>query len=166
MAGTDIRGLYPSLEGCPLHKKYIRIVPIIKDPKAPFILGSIKISGNFSGKYNCPDNFEYYKYHGNPISYVRELADDEGYVVCMAVSEVLDNYFKDAYELMELENSTDLSSIYLRDNFYANIKDTNGYSQLGVFGCKIERKCQWSAEGIYGNSNWPNIWYPDTLYPK
>lgn len=158
MAGTNIKGLYPSLEGRPLHNKYIRIAPIRKDPTI-LSIDHFKISGNFSGKYNCPDNIFYYNYHGNPISYVRDLADDEGYVVCMAVSEVLDKYFKNAYELQELEASTDLSAIYLRDNFYANIKDINGYSKLGVFGCKIERKCQWSSEGLHGNENWPNRWF-------
>ena len=158
MAGTNIKGLYPSLEGRPLHNKYIRIAPIRKDPTI-LSIDHFKISGNFSGKYNCPDNIFYYNDHGNPISYVRDLADDEGYVVCMAVSEVLDKYFKNAYELQELEASTDLSAIYLRDNFYANIKDINGYSKLGVFGCKIERKCQWSSEGLHGNENWPNRWF-------
>ena len=80
---------------------------------------------------------------------VRDLAEDEGYVVWTAVSNVLDRYIKDSYELQELEASTDLSTIYLRDNFYANIKDINGRSKFGVFGCKIERKFQWSAEGSY-----------------
>ena len=154
MAGTNIKGLYPTLEGRPLHKKFIRITQQKEDPA----MHTFRISGSFSGKFNCPDNFLYYKYHGNPISYVRELAEDEGYVVCMAVSEVLDKYFKDAYELQELEASTDLSTIYLRDNFYANIKDIKGYYRLGVFGCKIERKCQWSSEGVHGNENWSTKW--------
>ena len=148
MAGTNIKGLYPSLEGRPLHNKYIRIAPIRKDPTI-LSIDHFKISGNFSGKYNCPDNIFYYNYHGNPISYVRDLAEDEGYVVWTAVSNVLDRYIKDSYELQELEASTDLSTIYLRDNHYANIKDINGYSRLGVFGCEIERKFQWSAEGSY-----------------
>ena len=148
--------LYPDVEGRPVHKKYIHYLPreLVHDMREVFC-----VSGTFSGEYNCPDNIFYYNYHGNPISYVRDLADDEGYVVCMAVSEVLDKYFKNAYELQELEASTDLSAIYLRDNFYANIKDINGYSKLGVFGCKIERKCQWSSEGLHGNENWPNRWF-------
>ncbi|MBQ7615621.1 MAG: DUF4249 family protein, partial [Butyrivibrio sp.] len=85
--------LYPDVEGRPVHKKYIHYLPreLVHDMREVFC-----VSGTFSGEYNCPDNIFYYNYHGNPISYVRDLADDEGYVVCMAVSEVLDKYFKNA----------------------------------------------------------------------
>ena len=136
--------LYPDVEGRPVHKKYIHYLPRkLTDYKEVFC-----VSGSFSGKYNCPDNFMDWLYYGHDGT-VRDLAEDEGYVVWTAVSNVLDRYIKDSYELQELEASTDLSTIYLRDNFYANIKDINGRSKLGVFGCKIERKFQWSAEGSY-----------------
>ena len=137
--------MYPDLEGKPMHKNFIRLSPRELANKT---MELFSVSGTFSGQFNCPDNFMDWRFYGHDGT-VRELAEDEGYVVWTAVSSVLDRYLKDSYELLELETSTDLSTIYLRDNFYANIKDINGHSRLGVFGCKIERKFQWSAEGSY-----------------
>ena len=148
LANINTKALYPCLDGKQMHKKYIRIPSREMDG---YITESFAVSGSFNGNYNCPDNFT-----SRSAVFVHDLAEDEGYVVWTAVSEVLDKYLKDSYELIELEKSTDLSAIYLRDNHYANVKDINGYSRLGIFGCKIERKCQWSAEGIFIDERWPH----------
>ena len=145
LAGTHIKALYPFMERSPMHRKYIRIPPKDIVNKDPIVFG---VSGSFKGAYNHPDSFvdAYFDKHWG---YVRELAEDEGYVVWTAVSEALDNYLKDACKMNEMNISTDLTTIYLRDNFYANIQGSDGSPKLGVFGCKIERKFQWSSEGTY-----------------
>ena len=142
---THVKALYPWLEGSPMHNSYIRIAP--RD-LGGYPLG-FGISGSFNGKFNCPDNFMDFRFHHGNHGFVRNLAEDEGYVVWTAVSNQLDKYLKEAFHFMGINTSTDLTTIYLRDNFYANIKDSNGLPQLGVFGCKIERQFQWSSEGTF-----------------
>ena len=90
-----------------------------------------------------------FRFHHGNHGFVRNLAEDEGYIVWTAVSNQLDKYLKEAFHFMGINTSTDLTTVYLRDNFYANIKDSNGLPQLGVFGCKIERQFQWSSEGTF-----------------
>lgn len=51
----------------------------------------------------------------------------------MSVSEVYDQYLKTALIMEEMQNSSDMSAIYLRDNLPSNI-----HGGIGVFGGKYE----------------------------
>ena len=93
-----------------------------------------------------PDAEYYYWYEGKRIGLILKY----DYVNILVDTNMVNKHnFSELCSEIGLEASTDLSTIYLRDNFYANIKDINGRSKFGVFGCKIERKFQWSAEGSY-----------------
>lgn len=146
---THTKALYPWLEGSPMHRRYIRLAPMnLRNEEGKLVPLAFGISGSMRGKYNNEDNYLDYFYHGR-WGFVRNLAEDEGYVVWLAVSEAFDKYLKDAYQAVEIQSSTDLTTIYLRDNMPSNIKQGNGSSGLGIFGCKLERKYQWSSEGTY-----------------
>ncbi|MBR1488708.1 MAG: hypothetical protein IJ603_07490, partial [Bacteroidales bacterium] len=149
LSGTHIKALYPWLEGRLLHRSYLRLSPreIERDPV--FRPLAFSISGSLKGKYNCPYNFMYKIDHRGEKGYIRTLADDEGYVVCMAISENYDEYLKNAWKMREIQKSTDIATIYLRDNLSTNIKDDKGNPTPGILGCKVERLFQWSLEGTY-----------------
>lgn len=153
LADTHIKVLYPWLDGKPMHRRYIRIKRRDQsdffNSQGIFVPLGFGVSGSFTGKHNCSS---FTAPHYNVVDvygYVNDLAEDEGYVVWTAVSEELDDYLKDAYKTQELYSSTDLTTIYLRDNMPSNIKQGNGAPGLGLFGARIERKYQWSSDGTY-----------------
>jgi hypothetical protein len=49
----------------------------------------------------------------------------------MSVSDVYDDYLKTALIMEEMQSSSDMSTIYLRDNLPSNIQ-----GGVGIFGCK------------------------------
>jgi len=151
LAETHTKALYPWLEGCPMHRRYLRLFPREEERPGHHFLG-FGVSGTFRGRYNCEDHCFYRSYDlrdSRCFGYVRNLAKDEGYVVCMSISEQYDNYLAEVCRAQEVQASTDLSTIYLRDNLSTNIKDDKGNPTPGIFGCKVERHFQWSAEGAY-----------------
>lgn len=155
LADTHTKALYPFLKGSPMHKYFLRIIPREIELKPEFKPVAFGVSGYFYGKYNCPDFFQWVEYVSfDPVEdvnshwgygYAHDVAFDEGYVVCAAVSDVFDAFLKEAWTMQEIDASTDLSTIYLRDNVYTNIQG----GAVGIFGCKVERKFQWSGEGTY-----------------
>ena len=147
LAGAHITKLYPLLEGSKMHDRYLRF-------SAGLEKQVVAISGSFYGKYNCKNIMKHFYYGDN--GQVRNLAEDEGYLVCMAVSKDLDRYLKEAYTHIGLERSTDLSTIYLRDNLSSNIQ-----GGIGIFGCKKERKYQWSDEYSYVDVDYERESYLD-----
>ena len=138
-SGSHIAKLYPKLEGESMHRHYLRLP---KDPRWDEI--AFMISGSLTGKYCCreaPPLRHYYQDGGLAV----HPAPDEGYLVFMAVSEEYDNYLQEALLYHDMQASTDLSTIYLRENMpYSNI--TGG---LGIFGAKSELHYQWSNEYTY-----------------
>jgi hypothetical protein len=62
-----------------------------------------------------------------------------GYVSFMGVSDAYDKYLQDGLYLQQFKESSNMTSIYIRDNIYTNI---NG--GLGIFGAMKEEKMQWS----------------------
>lgn len=52
-------------------------------------------------------------------------------MVFMSVSDVYDDYLKTALIMEEMQSSSDMSTIYLRDNLPSNIQ-----GGVGIFGCK------------------------------
>lgn len=128
---------YPFLEGKAMHRRFIRLrAPdereleeyLHKNPKLRCV-----VSGYFSGKYLqfCQDS----------------PAEDEGYVVTMSASENYDNYLRDAVRSQQMQESSDMTTVYIRDNLYSNI---NG--GVGIFGASVRRFQAWKRY-----SNWYEI---------
>lgn len=134
---SHIAKLYPMLEGKSLHRHFLRLPKKPDQPKAYFM-----ISGSFTGKYCCLGGTEaglaYYKDNGRVLS----PADDEGFLVFVAVSTDYDRYLQEAIHLQTLQNSSELPSIYVRDNNFSS----NVFGGLGVFGAKVEQRHQWCGE--------------------
>lgn len=134
---------YPVLAGAALHHRYLRISKP-GDYDSEFdsflegiwddVLGASKetlsrdwfiISGSFTGDY----------WHRNPD---KEPGETQGYVVCVSMSESYDKYLRDAMRLEHLQESTDMSSIYYRENIHSNI-----VGGLGIFGVTCKRIYRW-----------------------
>ncbi len=129
--------LYPTISNKPLHDYFIRFPEETADV---FFL-----SGSFNGKY-CETQDGMWAEAG-------DIAEDEGYLVFATVSDDLDKYLWEAYKQIKVKGSTDLSSIYIRDNLYSNI---NG--GIGIFGACISRKYPWAATYTYVDSGIPRQW--------
>lgn len=136
--GSHVSKLAPQLEGRPLHKRYLRFpVKDLSEEKGWWFT----LAGSMQGKYNCKDFYQYY-YGDNGLA--RPLFPDEGYIEVSAVSKDFDDYLMDAHERQQIQQSSDLTTIYLRDNSYTNI-----VGGLGVFGARTVRRYQWSGEYDY-----------------
>ncbi len=121
--------LYPMLEGASLHKRYIRIT-------RPSLSHKYFFSGNYSGgrKYfNSNDAIS-----GGYGHIYTNSPDIEGYVVFTAVSDDYDQYLKQMTIYLEQLQSTDLSSIYQREDFYTNI-----VGGVGIFGAVVQKSSIW-----------------------
>ena len=137
-SGSHIAKLYPKLEGQSMHRYYLRLT---KNPRWNEV--AFMISGSLTGKYCCREAKPYGHYYENGGLAVHPAPDD-GYLVFMAVSKDYDNYLQEALLYHNMQASTDLSSIYLRDNMHSNIS-----GGLGFFGAKSELRYQWSNEYTY-----------------
>ena len=126
--------LYPMLTGKPLYKSCICLP---KNKKQVFFL-----SGNFAGDYCAEGVGEW--------GYADENDAEKGYILCITPSTDYDKYLQEAYYFMNVQQSSDLSSIYLRDNIHTNI--TGG---LGIFGAQIIRKYPWTPAYTYIDSGVP-----------
>lgn len=125
--------LYPSLAGMPMFKSCIRL------PEN--IVQTFYLSGDFSGDY-CEKGVGDWGF--------AEDTDDKGYILCIAPSKDYDRYLQEAYKYIDIQQSTSMSDIYLRDNIYSNI---NG--GLGIFGAMISRKYPWARTYTYIDSGVP-----------
>ena len=136
---SHIAKLYPMLEGKSLHRHYLRLPKKPDQPKEYFI-----ISGSFTGKYCCLGGTEagvaYYEDNGRVLN----PADDEGFLVFVAVSADYDRYLQEAIQQQSLQESSELPSIYVRDNSFSNIS-----GGLGILGAKVEQRHQWCGEYSY-----------------
>ena len=129
-----IAGTYLEMRGKKMHEKYIRFEtnPV-----------SIIISGSFEGFY--PVEFVSDDSHSDDSHYVlnegliTDPAEDQAYLVFASVSDDYEKYHFEARRFLEIQNSSQLSDIYLRDNVFTNI---NG--GLGIFGAKAETRTVWS----------------------
>ncbi len=124
-----LTSLYGSMEGSPLHKRYLRFATGLWDET---LAGEqILVSGSFTGRY----------YAGNPV-FMNDpdsaVKDDEGIIVVSVVSDDYDRFLLDVIKEQLLSESADLPSIYLRENTYSNIK-----GGVGIFGAKTERIVGW-----------------------
>ena len=146
--------LYPRLEGAPLHRGYLRFpARDLTEQRGWFF----SISGSMTGEYNCKD---FYQFYYDDMGYVDPLLPDKGYLAVVVVTEDLDAYLLDAYHKQEIKASTDLSTIFLRDNLHTNIK-----GGLGIFGGMFEKKYQWSGEYEYVDDGVVHYYNPGPRWP-
>ena len=110
------------------------------------------MAGSMQGKYNCRDFYQIY--YGDEGGLAEPLSPDEGYIEATTVSKDLDEYLQDAYYMQQLQESSDLTTIFLRDNSFTNI-----HGGLGIFGAKCSRKYQWSGEYEYVDDGMVHIHY-------
>ena len=117
--GNDDFQLYPMLAGASIHKRFLRITRTsgLSDKYC-------QIGGNFSGDYHR--------------AFGREPSPTEGYLVFASVSEQYDRYLSESIFYQQLQESTDITTIYLRDNIFTNID-----GGVGIFGTRIEQKHMW-----------------------
>lgn len=125
----------PELIGANLHNRYLRICKNDALDRNWLIL-----SGNFSGDF--PIIFKDNKW-GNLAErgQLDELDDKQGCVVFAGVSPDYDRYLREAIYFQQLQESSDLSSLYIRDNIFTNI-----HGGIGIFGAKCEEMLVWSDE--------------------
>ena len=120
---------YPYLEGSALHWRFLRLkTPDGFDERLswPFFI----ISGSFRGEYYSSVSSA--SRPGYP-------GESQGYIVCSSLSESYDKYLREAMRLELMKESTDITSIYVRDNLYSNI--TGG---IGIFGARTQQIRQWN----------------------
>ena len=125
-------GLYLDLYGRKMHDSYLRFS---HKTDAYF---SCTISGTFEGFYPVEFEAESDDYPLNK-GVIAQPADDQGYLVFATVSDDFEKYHAEAKRFIEIQESSQLSDIYLRDNIYTNI--SNG---LGIFAAKAETWMVWS----------------------
>lgn len=123
--------LYPSLENFAMHNRYLRLLKVEGEMEPEYM--TFRIGGGFEG--------DYYTFIGPTVQYPEEPAEDEGYLLFMAVTDEYDQYLRDAIRFQQLDESTDLSTTLIRDNPYSNI-----IGGVGIFGAVIEQKVPWSRE--------------------
>ena len=129
-----LAGLYLDLYGKKMHDRYLRF----SESVAGF---AFEISGTFEGFYPVEFEAESDDYPLNK-GVIAQPADDQGYLVFATVSDDFEKYHAEAKRFIEIQESSQLSDIYLRDNIYTNI--SNG---LGIFAAKAETWMVWS-DGI------------------
>lgn len=132
--------LYPNLAGKPLYKSYVRIRKGLQ---------VFSISGSFVG----------FKYSGKSSSYgftgegaVRaetrsgqeEVTENSGYLLFTTLSDDYEKYMIEASNYQQIMGSSDISTIYLRDNLFTNIS-----GGVGIFGALISRIYPWSPAYTY-----------------
>lgn len=126
--------LYWPLKGANMHRKYLRIPHPEQVDKYWMI-----ISGDMEGSFP-------YTYSTSPLQLtddgiVDNPEDGQGYVVFTAVSKDYDTYLMDAIRIQSIQESNDMSSLYMRENIFSNIQ-----GGLGLFGAKTEQKLTWMNE--------------------
>ena len=126
--------LYWPLTGANIHRKYLRVPHPERVEKTWMI-----VSGDLEGEFP-------YDYTTSPLQLiedglVKDPKDGQGYIVFVAVSEDYDTYLTDAIRVQSLQESSDMSSLYMRENIHSNIQ-----GGLGLFGAKNEQKLVWRNE--------------------
>ena len=128
----NVAGLYVHLYGVKMHDRYLRISHTID------AFFECMISGTFEGFYpvEFASESEWYPLNWGVIT---QPSDDQGYLVFATVSDDFEKYYAEAKRFIEIQESSQISDIYLRDNIYTNI--SNG---LGIFAAKAETWMVWS----------------------
>jgi len=112
------------LGGYPIHRRFLRFQKL----ESP-TLSYFAIDGHFSGVYY---NYE----EGSP----RNPSPTEGVLYFACLSDEYDKYLCEAFNRYHATLSSDLSSIYVRDNVYTNI-----HGGIGIFGAITTVPYRWQA---------------------
>lgn len=132
----------PPLRGDELHQLFLRIEKDSDWSKKWLIVG-----GDFKGEYQwnveeVTDSYGMTFPASNGMlknkGKILELEEGKGYVCFVGVSKLYDNFIQEAFNFKKIKESTDMSSIYIRENLPTNI---NG--GIGIFGAMTEEKMQW-----------------------
>ena len=131
--------LYPTLAGEPLYKSYICL------PKGRHVFS---LSGSFKG-------IDYSKKmsYGSLVDVVtftqtraeqEDVNENNGYILFTTLSADYEKYMMEAANYQQIMESSDISTIYLRDNLFTNIS-----GGVGIFGARISRKYPWTSSYTY-----------------
>ena len=115
-----LKSLYLDLKGAYKHNQYLviekaKVNEIVPDEHIPYY--AFAVFGSFTGDWYYYKNIKY-----------REPTPTEGYLVFESLSENYLTYLRESLRFKQIKESTDMSSIYLRDNIYTNI-----VGGLGIF---------------------------------
>lgn len=126
---------YPFLDGAAMHKRFLRLRAPSNEEWEDYISKHhgeedygkwlFTVNGSFTGEY----------YDGSSKS----DPDKMGYVLSMSVSENYDSYLREAMRIQQMQESTDMSMLYVRDNVYSNI-----VGGVGIFGASVKRIQSWT----------------------
>jgi hypothetical protein len=131
--------LYPTLAGKPLYESYLCI------PKGRHVFS---LSGSFKGI----DYSKKMSYGSlvDVVTFTQTRADQEdvnennGYILFTTLSADYEKYMMEAANYQQIMESSDISTIYLRDNLFTNIS-----GGVGIFGARISRKYPWTSSYTY-----------------
>ena len=70
--------------------------------------------------------------------------NDNGYILFTTISADYEKYMMEASNYQQIMASSDISTIYLRDNLFTNIS-----GGVGIFGARISRKYPWTSSYTY-----------------
>lgn len=134
-----VKALYADLKGAPKHKQYLllnkeelsdylfQFVDQEKDKYSSYsVIYDFMVFGSFTGDWYWRRSSQQQNF-GNPLP-------TEGYLVFESLSDNYLAYIRDAIHIMQLKESTDMSTIYLRDNLYTNV-----VGGLGIFAASSKQ---------------------------
>lgn len=130
--------LYPTLAGKPLYKSYVCI------PKGRHVFS---LSGSFEGI-----DYSKNRYYGSLVDVTftgtrdeqETVTENNGYILFTTLSADYEKYMMEASNYQQIMASSDISTIYLRDNLFTNIS-----GGVGIFGARISRKYPWTSSYTY-----------------
>ena len=126
-----VKALYADLKGAPKHKQYLllnkeelsdylfQFVDQEKDKYSSYsVIYDFMVFGSFTGDWYWRRSSQQQDF-GNPLP-------TEGYLMFESLSDNYLAYIRDAIHFMQLKESTDMTTIYLRDNIYTNVVGGRG----------------------------------------
>lgn len=120
-----VKSLYADLKGVPKHKQYLLLnKEELSDHLFQFMdqeaYGGydFMVFGSFTGDW-------YWRHSSMQQDFGKPLPT-EGYLMFESLSDNYLAYIRDAIHFMHLKESTDMSTIYLRDNIYTNVVGGRG----------------------------------------
>lgn len=116
------------LKGYPLHRRYIRT--------------SQTFTNSESNNHSDYMFIIYGAFADSKDTLIEEPLGDKGGILFTAVSEDYNHYLEDAMYYQQLQETSDLSSIYIRDNIFSNIE-----GGIGIFGAKTDCFAKWVIKG-------------------
>ena len=136
--GAHQMELYPNLEGQQLYRSYIRI------PEGRQIF---TLSGSFTGEYYEGE------YDGTlslispnkpkPVP-VKENIENKGYICISILSDDYEKYMTESYYQRLVAESSDISTIFIRDNIFTNIS-----GGIGILGAQLYGIYPWAPTYTY-----------------